>query len=124
MYVVLPLFEPMSHSFGTSAGSMTWLATGFGLAYAMGFLFSGPLSDRYGPRQVILYGLLATTVTTLLTALASGLGTGIALRVLQGVTASSFAPAAFSCIATRVAPERRAVALSCATSGFLAAAPC
>ncbi|WP_190094800.1 MFS transporter [Streptomyces melanogenes] len=122
MYIVLPLFGPMSHSFGASAGSMTWMATGFGLAYAAGFLFSGPLSDRYGPRQVILVGLLATTLTTALVATAPNLATGLALRALQGVTASSFAPAAFSYIATRVAPERRAVALSCVTSGFLAAA--
>ncbi|MFD9903148.1 MFS transporter [Streptomyces sp. NPDC059063] len=122
MYIVLPLLGPMAHSFSSSPGSVTWMATGFGLAYATGFLVAGPLSDRYGPRQVIVLGLLATTVTTLAVPLAPNLAVGCALRAVQGFTAASFAPAAFSAIATGVAPERRPLALTCVTSGFLAAA--
>jgi predicted MFS family arabinose efflux permease len=98
------------------------MASGFGFAYALGFLLSGPMSDRYGPRQVIVVGLIATTVTTALVSLAPNLAIGCALRALQGLTAASFAPAAFSYIATRVAPEKRPLALICVTSGFLAAA--
>jgi predicted MFS family arabinose efflux permease len=122
MYIVLPLLSPMARSFSASPGSVTWMTTGFGLAYATGFLFAGPLSDRYGPRRVIVLGLLATTVTTLAVPLAPNLAVGCALRAVQGFTAASFAPASFSAIATSVAPERRTLALTCVTSGFLAAA--
>ncbi|MFI7316743.1 MFS transporter [Streptomyces venezuelae] len=122
MYIVLPLLDPMARSFSASPGSVTWMATGFGLAYATGFLLAGPLSDRYGPRQIIVLGLLATTVTTLAVPLAPNLAVGCALRAVQGFVAASFAPAAFSAIATTLAPERRTLALTCVTSGFLAAA--
>lgn len=122
MYVVLPLLDPMAESFSASPGTATWMATGFGLAYATGFLFAGPLADRYGPRQIIVLGLLATTLTTLAVPLATNLATGCALRAVQGLAAASFAPAAFSAIATGLAPHRRPLALTCVTSGFLAAA--
>ncbi|MFH8990069.1 MFS transporter [Streptomyces sp. NPDC017940] len=122
MYIVLPLLGPMARSFSASPGAVTWMATGFGLAYATGFLFAGPLADRYGPRRVIVLGLLATTLTTLAVPLATNLAAGCALRAVQGLAAASFAPAAFSVIATTVAPQRRPFALTCVTSGFLAAA--
>ncbi|NUT49421.1 MAG: MFS transporter [Saccharothrix sp.] len=95
MYVVLPLLAPMSGAFGVPVGDATWLATGFGAAYAAGFLLAGPLADRYGPRRIIVWGLLATSVTTVTVAAAGDLGVACALRAAQGFTAASFAPAAF-----------------------------
>ncbi|MGH4011153.1 MAG: MFS transporter [Pseudonocardiaceae bacterium] len=122
MYTVIALFVPMATTFGAPAGQLTWMATAFGFAYAVGFLFAGPLSDRYGPRTIITIGLLATTVTTALVAFAGTLTLGCALRALQGVTAACFAPAAFSYVTEHINPKRRALALTCITSGFLAAA--
>ncbi|WP_351225962.1 MFS transporter [Streptomyces sp. NPDC002133] len=64
MYTVLALLDPMAVSLTTTPDRVTWTATAFGFAYAAGFLLSGPLSDRYGPRTVITVGLLAATATT------------------------------------------------------------
>ncbi|MGX1808222.1 MFS transporter [Nocardia sp. NPDC055321] len=121
LYVVLPVLNRLAEDWETSTSAVTWTTTAFGLAYGAGFLVTGPLSDRFGRRPVIVGGLLATVVSSLIVALAPGLGLGLAARVLQGLTASFFAPAAFAYLSERIAPERRIFALTCLTSSFLAA---
>ncbi|WP_067813108.1 MFS transporter [Nocardia inohanensis] len=121
LYVVLPVLNRLAQDWGTTKSAATWTTTAFGLAYGAGFLVTGPLSDRWGRRPVIVGGLLATVVSSLVVALAPGLGSGLAARILQGLTASFFAPAAFAYLGERIAPERRVFALTCLTSSFLAA---
>ncbi|MFE6858587.1 MFS transporter [Nocardia sp. NPDC057668] len=121
LYVVLPVLNRLAQDWDTSRSAVTWTTTAFGLAYGAGFLVTGPLSDRFGRRPVIVGGLLATVGGSLIVALAPGLATGLAARVVQGLTASFFAPAAFAYLSERIAPERRIFALTCLTSSFLAA---
>lgn len=122
MYTVLAMLVPMADSLATTPTQATWTATAFGFAYAAGFLIAGPLSDRYGPRTVITGGLMGATVTTLAVSAAPTLTWAVTLRVLQGLTAATLAPSAFSYIAGHLAPHRRGIALTCVTSGMLAAA--
>lgn len=121
LYVVLPVLNRLAVDWETSKAAATWTTTAFGLAYGAGFLVTGPLSDRWGRRPVIVGGLLATVLSSLIVALAPGLGAGLAARILQGLTASFFAPAAFAYLSERIAPERRIFALTCLTSSFLGA---
>lgn len=121
LYVVLPVLGDLAQVWGTSRAAATWTTTAFGLAYGAGFLVTGPLSDQWGRRPVIVGGLAATALSTLVVIAAPSLGTGLAARVAQGLTASFFAPAAFAYLAERVAPHRRVFALTCLTSSFLAA---
>ncbi|MFD6389243.1 MFS transporter [Nocardia sp. NPDC060259] len=121
LYVVLPVLGDLAAAWGTSRAAATWTTTAFGLAYGAGFLVTGPLSDRWGRRPVIVTGLAATAVSTLVVITAPNLGAGLAARILQGLTASFFAPAAFAYLAERIAPARRVFALTCLTSSFLGA---
>ncbi|MEU1209860.1 MFS transporter [Nocardia sp. NPDC005825] len=121
LYVVLPVLNRLAADWDTSRSAATWTTTAFGLAYGAGFLVTGPLSDRWGRRPVIVAGLAATVVSTLLVAAAPGLVAGLSARILQGLTASFFAPAAFAYLSERIAPERRIFALTCLTSSFLGA---
>ncbi|ADI12733.1 transport integral membrane protein [Streptomyces bingchenggensis BCW-1] len=121
-YTVLALLHPMSTALGTTPGQAIWTATAFGFAYAAGFLVAGPLSDRYGSRAVITAGLVAATAVTLAVSAAPNLPTAVALRSLQGLTAATFAPSALSYVVRHIAPQRRGTALTCITSGMLAAA--
>lgn len=57
-------------------------------AYAVSQLLHGPLSDRFGRRFLLLAGLLAFCAASLLCALAGSIGTLMAGRVLQGLSAS------------------------------------
>ncbi|WP_329362110.1 MFS transporter [Streptomyces sp. NBC_01483] len=122
MYTVLALLHPMATTLGAAAGQVTWTATAFGFAYAVGFLLAGPLSDRYGSRAVITAGLVAATVATLAVSAAPNLTWAIALRSLQGLTTATFAPSALSYVVHHLAPQRRGTALTCITSGMFAAA--
>ncbi|MFF2085186.1 MFS transporter [Nocardia sp. NPDC058176] len=121
LYVVLPVLGDLAQVWDTSRAAATWTTTAFGLAYGVGFLVTGPLSDQWGRRPVIVGGLAATALSTLVVIAAPSLGTGLAARVIQGLTASFFAPAAFAYLAERIAPQRRVFALTCLTSSFLGA---
>ena len=63
--------------------------TTYMLGFAVGQLFYGPLSDRYGRRPVLLGGLLFFTVTTFACSFAPSIGGLIGLRILQGLGAAS-----------------------------------
>ncbi|WP_354640878.1 MFS transporter [Kitasatospora camelliae] len=122
LYTVIPLFAGMGRDWSVPVGSAAWTMTAFGLSYAVGFLLSGPLAERFGARRVLALGLLATGLATAAVAAAPSLGAACALRALQGLCASTFAPSAFAYLSTNLAPDRRPVALTYLTSSFLASA--
>ncbi|WP_028805879.1 MFS transporter [Streptomyces sp. 142MFCol3.1] len=122
MYTVLALLHPMATAFGTTPGQATWTATAFGFAYATGFLLAGPLTDRYGSRTVITAGLAAAAAATVAVSAAPNLTWAVALRIVQGLTAGTFAPSALSYVVHHITPQRRGTAVTCITSGMLAAA--
>ncbi|MGW1491298.1 MFS transporter [Streptomyces sp. NPDC002402] len=122
LYTVLPVLVPLAASWGTTSSAAGWTATAFGFGYAAGFLFSGPLSDRFGRRRVMTVGLCLTAVATAAVALAPSLLVGCAVRAVQGLCAAAFAPAAFAYIAERIEPTRRLAAMTWLTSSFFSAA--
>ncbi|MBD7918948.1 multidrug effflux MFS transporter [Cellulomonas sp. Sa3CUA2] len=72
---------------GPTAVQLTLSALVVGLA--VGHLFAGSLSDRFGRRPVLLTGLAAFVVTTTMCALAPGIGTLVVARLLQGLAAAT-----------------------------------
>ena len=59
------------------------------LGFAVGQLFYGPLSDRFGRRPVLLGGLIFFTAATFGCSFAPSIGGLIGLRILQGLGAAS-----------------------------------
>ncbi|MFG1999895.1 MFS transporter [Spirillospora sp. NPDC048911] len=122
LYGLIPLVNAIAADWQTTPTAVTWLMTVYGFGYAAGFLLFGPLSDRYGRRRVIVTGVAATAVTTLLVATAPGLGAAVALRIVQGMTMGAFPPVAMAYVGERIEPRRRLVTVTMMTTGFLAAA--
>ncbi|WP_020667108.1 MFS transporter [Amycolatopsis nigrescens] len=120
MYLVLPLFSAMAADWQTTASAVTWTTTAFGLAYAGGFLLTGPLSDRLGRRRVVVTGLSVLAVATVVAAFAPSLPVAIACRIAQGIGAAGFSPAALAYLTERIAPARRSVALTCLVTAMVA----
>lgn len=122
LYVVIPLLGEFASAWGAGTARTAWMVTAFGFAYATGLLFSGPAADRFGRRLVLLSGLVAAALATAAVGLADGLTAGLTLRVVQGFASAFFTPAALAYVAERIAPPRRAIAITAMTSGFIGSA--
>ncbi|ADD46068.1 MFS transporter [Stackebrandtia nassauensis] len=120
MYTAIPLFNAMEASWQVPASAMTWIVSAFAFGYAGGFILFGPLSDRFGHRRVIVTGMAAAGVVTLLTGLAFSMPLAVGLRVLQGLAIGSIPPAIMAYIGTRFAPRQRHVVITSVATSFLA----
>ena len=89
MSIYTPVMPSVGHDLLSSPDSVKLTLTTYMLGFAVGQLFYGPLSDRYGRRLVLIGGLLFFTVTTFACAFASSIGDLIVLRILQGLGAAS-----------------------------------
>ncbi|MFT3691132.1 MFS transporter [Paenirhodobacter sp.] len=123
LYVTLPLVGEIAARFAVDPAQAALSGTAFGLAYAAGFLIFGPLSDRYGRKRMILIGLSVTTLATALVGMAGSFGVLLAARVVQGLAASIFPPAALSLVAEELPPRHRPLGVSLMSFAFLGAAP-
>jgi predicted MFS family arabinose efflux permease len=122
MYAVIPLLPAMAADWATTPAAATWTTTAFGLAYAGGFLISGPLSDRFGRRRIVVAGLVPLAVATCAVAFVPNLPSGLVLRVVQGIGAAGFSPAALAYLSERIEPRRRPTALTYLVTAMVAAA--
>jgi len=120
LYVSIPLAGPVAAALGTR-GVTTALASGFGLCYAIGFLVYGPLSDHFGRRPVLLWGLAVLAAATLAVGFAPSVPVLFALRALQGAAAATFAPTALALLGETLPPAKRAGAIGAMSVAFLAA---
>ncbi len=89
MSIYTPVMPSVGHDLVSSPDSVKLTLTTYMLGFAVGQLFYGPLSDRYGRRPVLIGGLLFFTVTTFACSFASSIGDLIVLRILQGLGAAS-----------------------------------
>jgi len=121
-YAVIPLLPAIAAEFGTSTSAATWMSTAFSLAFALSFLVAGPLADRFGPRRVILAGLVAAAVTTAAVPLATSLPAAVALRCVQGMAVAMLVPTGFAYVTGHLEPGRRPVAFSALASAGIASA--
>jgi YNFM family putative membrane transporter len=78
------------------------LGTTNALAYGLGFLIFGPLSDRYGRKPILVPGMAALAIVTAGLAAAPSLPVLALLRTVQGLVAASFSAAALAYIGESV----------------------
>lgn len=113
-YVTTPLFSVFESTFDVSKTMSAWTSSSFSFFYAVGFLLFGPLADRIGRKQIIVFGMISLTIVTPLIAMTSSFGELIALRGIQGFVASTFAPSALA-YAFDIIPSKKIVT----TIGFI-----
>lgn len=81
----LPALPELGDDLGASASHVQLTITTFLLGLAIGQIFAGPLSDRFGRRLPLILGMLGFGLASLLCAFAPGTDALIALRLLQGI---------------------------------------
>ncbi len=104
--------------------NLSWIVTGYSLAFGGLLLLGGRLGDLYGRRRIFMTGLSIFAIASLLGGAATSEGLLLAARGLQGLGAALASPAALALITTTfpAGPARnRAFAVYAAMSGAGAA---
>jgi predicted MFS family arabinose efflux permease len=110
-WVVSPILPAIAHSFKIAPVRAGLLITAYMLPFGIFQLLFGPLSDRYGKRQVITASMTFFTVGTGLCALGLGLFDLALYRAITGVFAASVMPISLALIGDTVPLERRQQAI-------------
>jgi MFS family permease len=121
IYLPLPLFGTIAENYGVSAVTAGLVSTVFGLAYACGQLFFGTLSDRTGRKVVMVSGLAALALASLLVGLLPSFGGVLAARTLQGFVAGALPPVAIAYLPEQLPGGLKVFGIGCMTTAFLLA---
>ena len=96
--ITAPTLLTVQQQLSAPAGTVGLTITLFMLGFAAGQFGSGPLSDRYGRRPILLVGLTVYTLAAATCALSASISQLLASRLLQGVAAGSCTVLAFAMI--------------------------
>jgi len=122
LYLAIPLAPIVGEVLGRG-GSATAAALGttYALAYGLGFLIFGPLSDRYGRKPILVPGMAVLAIVTAGLAAAPSLSVLAALRTVQGFVAASFSTVALAYIGEALPPRWRSTGIGAMSTAFLSA---
>ncbi len=82
----LPAFGGIGASLGATPLQLQQTLSGYLLGFSFMSLFHGAISDSFGRRPVVLWGVAIFTLTSVACALAQTIGQLVAFRVLQGLS--------------------------------------
>ncbi|WP_181444530.1 MFS transporter [Bacillus sp. 03113] len=122
VYTMIPIITDVSQALHVSTSAAFWASSIFAIFYAFGFLVFGPLSDKLGRKQVIVYGLLFLTITTFSIGFVHNIVIIIVLRAIQGFFAATFQPVALAYVFETYPSEKKGTTISIISTGFLIAA--
>ncbi len=109
--LIVPLLPFIRDDFGLSYAQAGLVNSAFTIAYGVAQLPAGWLSDRIGPRYMLLIGISGVAAAGAFIGLSPAYGALIAGLLLLGVAGGGYHPAASAVISKVVAPERRGRAL-------------
>jgi DHA1 family bicyclomycin/chloramphenicol resistance-like MFS transporter len=118
----LPALPALTGHFGAEPARAQLTLTALLLAFGLSQLAWGPLSDRFGRRPILLWGLTAYTLAAIGATFAASLEALIVWRVLQGAAMGAGTVCARAIVRDLYAPEAGARAMSKGLSGLGVAA--
>lgn len=121
LYITIPLISTFTDIFKVAPTQAAWTSSSFSFSFALGCLFYGPLSDRFGRKTIILAGLFILSLISLLIGLITDLSWLILFRGLQGAAAATFSPVALAYVVEVFPPQKRVMTIGCINTGFLMA---
>jgi MFS family permease len=120
LYLAIPLAPVLGRDLG-SGGAAAALGTTYSLAYALGLIVFGPLSDRYGRKPVLIPGMAALAVATAAMSFASSMTLVGVLRAVQGLLAASFAAVVLAYVGEALPRRWRSPGIGAVATAFLVA---
>ncbi|WP_280251946.1 MFS transporter [Nocardia abscessus] len=121
--VVNIAFPSIARDFpGTATTTLTWVVSGYAVAFAALLTPAGRFADTLGRRRLFLGALAGFALTSLLCGLAPTAGWLIAGRILQGATAALMVPSALGSVLAATPREKIGAAIGAwsASGGFAA----
>jgi len=88
----------LKRDLGVTAQELQWIIGGYALALGAFLILGGRLGDRFGRRQMFLFGVITFTLSSLLCAIAPTTGWLIIFRFVEGVAAAMLLPQGFGLI--------------------------
>ncbi|WP_336775022.1 MFS transporter [Paenibacillus sp. MMO-58] len=120
-FLISPLLPTLQAEYGVSTGIAGWMIGAYTLGSALFALISGPLSDGWNRRTVMICGLAAFSVSTALCGFADSYWMMLLFRFLAGVSAAFTAPQVWASIPAVMPPQRIAKTMGIAFGGLAAA---
>jgi MFS transporter, DHA1 family, multidrug resistance protein len=114
----LPALPAIRASLNASMGEIQLTLTSLLLAFGVSQLVWGPLSDRFGRRPILLWGMSAYVIASLACVAAPGIGWLIAARAVQGTAMGAAVMAARAIVRDLYPPHEGAQVMSQALSGL------
>ncbi|MEZ8114838.1 multidrug effflux MFS transporter [Vibrio splendidus] len=96
----LPALPQMVEVFNTDRSMVNLTLSSYFVTYAIGLLFWGPLSEKFGRKPILLIGLAGYMVASILCAMTNSIEQLISVRVFQ-----AFAGSAITVIATAIVKD-------------------
>ena len=96
---------------GSGLSSLEWVVNGYLLSFGVLLVTGGRLGDIFGRRRAFLVGVTIFAVSSATAGLASGTGTLIASRIVQGVGGALMMPATLSIVTHAFPPHERGKAI-------------
>ncbi len=106
--VALPAIQA---EFNMDAVQLSWIATAYLLAVAVGLVPAGKIADIYGRKKIFAAGLLIYTIGSVAAALTSSATSLIVTRVLQGLGAAMFVSTGMAILTSIFPPSKRGKAI-------------
>ncbi len=85
----LPSFPAMAESLAVDSAAMQATLSAYLVAFALSTLVTGPLSDAFGRRPVVLWALFAYLLISALLVVSTAYWQVVTLRILQGLAAAT-----------------------------------
>ena len=107
----------------TSRNSLSWILSGYNIAFAAALLSAGRLADRFGRRRIFYLGITMFTLSSMACGLAPTAGLLIAARVVQALGGALVIPSSLALVLPEFPPNRRsaAIGITGAVGGIAAA---
>jgi DHA1 family bicyclomycin/chloramphenicol resistance-like MFS transporter len=114
----LPALPAITQGFGAGMGQAQLTLTALLLAFGLSQLVWGPLSDRFGRRPILLWGMGAYTLASVACALAPDMAWLIAGRTVQGIAMGAGVMAARAVVRDLFQPLQGATVMSQGLTGL------
>lgn len=119
MHLILPALPDIRDHFASSLSTTQFLVSLAMLAIAAGNIMVAPLSDRYGRRPIIVFGLVLFLLGSVLGALAPGIGWLVAARIVQAFGSGAAMAVARATLMDFFGPERAATGIAYTATAIL-----